>query len=104
MLRQPGSVLVTDADEVVELVSAIGEAPAPRKSGRTVPRDRLDATARRVLDATPLAAAAPTGSIATEAGLAPAEAVAVLGRLAAAGLVERLGNGWRVAPPERSAP
>jgi DNA processing protein len=104
MLRQPDSVLVTDAEEVIDLVAPIGAAPAPDKHGPVAERDMLDADLRRVLDATPVVAAAPTGSIATMAGLAPSQAVALLGRLADLGLVLRVGNGWRLPPRSDDAP
>jgi DNA processing protein len=104
MLRQPDSVLVTDADEVDELISPIGTAPAPAKQGPVLDRDRLDEVSRRVLEATPLVAAAPTGSIATVAGLPPAEAVTLLARLADQGFVVRVSNGWRLPPGDHATP
>ena len=41
LLRQPETVLVTDADEVLELVSPIGTTPAPVKQGPVGDRDAL---------------------------------------------------------------
>jgi DNA processing protein len=104
MLRQPESVLVTDADEVLELVSPIGSAPAPERHGPVNERDRLDETSRRVLDATPVVAAAPAGSIATVAGLTASETLGVLARLDRLGMVIRVTHGWRLPPAGPDAP
>jgi DNA processing protein len=104
MLRQPESVLVTDADEVLELVSPIGTAPAPVKQGPVLARDSLDDASRRLLDATPLVAAAPAGSIATIAGMTAPQALGRLAELARIGLVIRVANGWRLPPTGHDAP
>ncbi|MDX6297369.1 MAG: processing protein [Nocardioidaceae bacterium] len=104
MLRQPESVLVTDADEVLELVSPIGTAPAPVKQGPVLARDSLDDASRRLLDATPLVAAAPAGSIATIAGMTAPQALERLAELARIGLVIRVANGWRLPPTGPDAP
>jgi DNA processing protein len=104
MLRQPESVLVTDADEVLELVSPIGTAPAPVKQGPVLARDSLDDASRRLLDATPLVAAAPAGSIATIAGMTAPQALRRLAELARIGLVIRVANGWRLPPTGPDAP
>jgi DNA processing protein len=99
LLRQPGSVLVTDADEVIEQISPIGEGLAARKSGTTTVRDGLDVLARLVLDAVPRFTAAEAESIATVAGLPMAETARCLEQLAAAGLVEGGQDGvWRLVP------
>lgn len=98
LLRQPETVLVTAADEVLELVSPIGEAPAARREGPVGARDRLDAESRRLLEAVPKQAAAPVGSIATLAEQPPAEALGRLATLLGLGLVERVDGGWRLAP------
>ncbi len=104
LLRQPEAVLVTDADEILELVAPIGAAPAPLKQGPTVPRDALDEVSRRLLEAVPKVAPAPVASIATRAELAPAEALAQLSGLVEQGLVIRVGGGWRLPPASTDAP
>lgn len=104
MLRQPESVLVTDADEVLELLSPIGTGLAPVKQGQVVARDSLDAASRRLLDATPLVAPAPAGSIATIAGMTASQALGKLAELARIGLVIRVANGWRLPPAGPDAP
>lgn len=104
LLRSPETVLVTDADEVLELIAPIGAEPAPVKAGPVESRDGLDEASRRVLDATPLVAAAPAASIASVAMVTPAEALGALARLAQLGLVVRRGGGWRLSPLSSESP
>ena len=104
MLRQPESVLVTDADEILELVAPIGSEPAPIKQGPASERDSLDEVGRRLLDAVPKVAAAPAASIATIAEMAPSEALGRLAELGERGLVIRVGGGWRLPPSSPDAP
>jgi DNA processing protein len=98
LLRSPESVLVTDADEVLELIAPVGTEPAPVKTGPARPVDVLDEVAMRVLDATPVVAAASTASIAAIAELSPSQAHGVLDRLERQGFVIRTGSGWRLPP------
>jgi DNA processing protein len=104
LLRQPETVLVTDADEVLELVSPIGSAPAPVKQGGVLPRDTLDEASRRLLDAVPKVAPAPAASVATTAEMATSRALEGLAGLAELGLVIRVGGGWRLPPDSPDAP
>lgn len=98
MLRQPESVLVTDAAEILELIAPIGAAPAPVKQGLISARDGLDDDARRLLEAVPKVVAAPVASIATLAQLPPSQALGTLATLLRLGLVVRVSNGWRLPP------
>ena len=104
LLRQPETVLVTDADEILELVAPIGSTPAPVRQGPTVERDALGEVSRRILDAVPKVAPAPVASIATHAGIGPAQALAELAALVEHGLVIRVGGGWRLPPSSPDAP
>jgi DNA processing protein len=98
LLRQPETVLVTDAAEVVEQVSAIGSGQAPHKEGAVHPRDILDVVARIVLDAVPKHVHAPATSIAVVAGVTTEDVVTQLELLRAAALVEGDGvSGWRLS-------
>jgi len=56
--------------------------------------DRLDTTARQVLDAVPITMPAETPSIARAAGLSTAVTLRALGTLHQARIVERLDQGW----------
>lgn len=96
LLREEGSLVVTDAAEVIELVGSIGEL-APRRRGPSVPRDVLPGEAATVLDALPAHGTAEVGPLARETGLT-AEAVLVrLQELCALGFVEREGRTWSLS-------
>ncbi|MEU0070453.1 DNA-processing protein DprA [Streptomyces sp. NPDC006332] len=94
LLRQD-AVLVTDAAEVVELVGDMGEL-APDRRGPVLPRDLLDAAARRVLAALPGRGAATADEIARGAQTTSDDAIARLYELRALGYVERHGDGWKL--------
>ncbi|MER8035920.1 DNA-processing protein DprA [Streptomyces hydrogenans] len=94
-LLRGGATLVTDADEIVELVGAIGDL-APARRGPVLPRDLLDPAAAQVLEALPVHPPAPTAEIARRAGTGPDEALARLYELHALGHAERDGDGWRL--------
>ncbi|WP_327679747.1 DNA-processing protein DprA [Streptomyces sp. NBC_00467] len=89
------AVLVTDADEVAELVGEIGEL-APERRGPVLPRDALDPLSVRVLDVLPASGAVDGGRIAHDAGVTPDEALGRLYELQALGFVERHGEGWQL--------
>lgn len=97
LLRGEG-VLVTDADEVVELVGDIGEL-APARRGPLLPRDQLDPVGRRVLDALPGRGRADAREVARGAGTSADEALGKLYELHSLGFVEREGEGWRLTRP-----
>ncbi|MFF5161210.1 DNA-processing protein DprA [Streptomyces sp. NPDC000348] len=94
LLRQD-AVLVTDADEVVELVGDMGEL-APERRGPVLPRDLLDPAARQVLAALPGHGTARPEEIALAAQTTPDDAIARLYELRALGHVERHGDGWKL--------
>ncbi|MEU3188023.1 DNA-processing protein DprA [Streptomyces sp. NPDC006923] len=100
LLRGEG-VLVTDADEVVELVGDIGDL-APLRRGPVLPRDLLDPVSARVLDALPARGAADGRAIALQAGLTADEVLGRLYELHSLGFVERHGDVWR--PAARATP
>jgi DNA processing protein len=100
LLRGEG-VLVTDADEVVELVGDMGEL-APPRSGTVVPRDLLDPAGRRVLEALPARGALAVRDAARGAGTTADEALGKLYELHSLGFVEREGEGWRLTCGPRS--
>ncbi len=97
LLRQPETVLVTDAGEVIEQLAPVGTAPAVAKGGDISRRDRLDARSQRVLDAVPVYAAASARSIAATAGLQLVEVEQRLRQLLGSGLVTRDGGSWCLA-------
>jgi DNA processing protein len=99
LLRQPGTLLVTDALEVIEHVSPVGEGLAPRKSGVVRPMDLLARGSRLVLDHTPTSVPATVQAIAQDACLTAADVRSHLSTLQAAGLVVQRCDGWMLATP-----
>jgi DNA processing protein len=89
------AVLVTDAEEVAELVGDMGDL-APDRRGPVLPRDLLEPGARRVLDALPGRGAASADEIARGAGTTKDDAVGRLYELRSLGFVERHGDGWKL--------
>ncbi|MER5210774.1 DNA-processing protein DprA [Streptomyces sp. NPDC002838] len=94
LLRQE-AVLVTDAAEVVELVGDMGEL-APDRRGPVLPRDLLEAAARRVLAALPGHRPATADEIARGAQTTQDDAIARLYELRSLGYVERHDDGWKL--------
>jgi DNA processing protein len=97
MLRTREAQLVTEAAHVVELLGALGDDLAPGARGPETARDRLPATQRRVLEATPVVRGAPASAIARTAGLSVGATHQALEALLAAGAVERRADAWRLA-------
>jgi DNA processing protein len=99
LLREPETVLVTDADEIVEQVAPIGSEARGRRSGAARAEDSLSADGRRVLDGVPIGWAVPAETVAREAGVRASVAAEELRELERRGLVERCGRGWALATP-----
>lgn len=98
------AVLVTDADEVVEMVGQIGDDLAPERRGPVLARDLLEPAAARVLDALPARGSADGERIARESGTGPDDTLGRLYELQALGFVERDGGLWRLRPSVRDGP
>lgn len=96
LIRRGGAALVTGGADVLELVGAAGEGLVPEARAPEQPRDRLSVRARQVVDAVPVAAPAPSESVALVAGLGVMEVDRILSGLEAEGLVELLPTGWRL--------
>ncbi|WP_171170322.1 DNA-processing protein DprA [Streptomyces sp. I05A-00742] len=102
-LLREGASLVTDADEVAELVGAMGEL-APERRGPAVPRDLLAPEAAAVLEAVP-GPGGDAGRIALNAGLSRDTTLGRLYELHGLGFVARRGDHWRpVARTSTSVP
>ena len=99
LLRSRDALLVTRAADVLEVVSPVGAftQESPREPER--PRDRLSAVDQQVLDAVPVRAAAPAGSVARTAGLGTLAVQSALERLRQLGFVVSAPSGWRLAAP-----
>ncbi|MEB3366858.1 DNA-processing protein DprA [Saccharopolyspora mangrovi] len=94
MVRSGQAVLVTRADEVVELLSPLGVRPAEEVEGRSRATDRLHPDARRVHDALMGMDSASDGEIARDCGLPLGRVRAVLPELEIEGFAKRTESGW----------
>ncbi|MFT2019004.1 DNA-processing protein DprA [Streptomyces sp. 796.1] len=99
LLRGEG-VLISDADEVVELIGAMGDL-APARRGPVVGRDLLAPAAGRVLDALPARGTADTRALARSAGMSHDETLTKLYELLSLGFVERARDRWELTRAER---
>jgi DNA processing protein len=104
LLREGVAVCVTDAVEVRELAGLLGEAlqdgadadlAADARAAR--PRDALDPTARRVLDALPRRVPVDLDRVASASGVSVAQVRAAMGLLELDGWAVRRGEGWVAA-------
>jgi DNA processing protein len=89
--------IVTDVDEVIDLVGDYGVDAAPRRSGEPLLADLLDPSDAQVLASVPVRRASTTLDIAVAAGVPVPATSAALGRLQLQGFVRREGDGWRKA-------
>jgi len=96
IIRDWGAICVTDARDVIEVLSFPGDEPPGRARGPVLPRDGLDPVTRQVLEAVPSRAGRGPARIAVAAGVGFDTAMRCLGALAAAGFVERSDRGWRI--------
>ncbi len=99
LLRQPETLLVTDAQEVIEHISPVGQGLAPHKQEPATWRDGLPRSTQAVLDAVPVMTAAPALSIARVAGESHHVVVEALSLLTTLGAIIDDGQRWRMAGP-----
>jgi DNA processing protein len=95
LLRDYGAMCVTDARDVLEHVNPSAEGTGGPRRGAALDRDRLDPTARAVLEQVPARGGRGPASIAVRAGVDFDTAVRELGLLAAVGYVRRCDQGWQ---------
>ncbi|MHA7959859.1 DNA-processing protein DprA [Streptomyces sp. L500] len=95
-LLREGACLVTDADEITELIGDMGEL-APERRGPVLARDLLPDAAARTLEAVPGKGGAELALIARNAGMGRDRTLGSLYELQALGFVERLGDQWQLA-------
>jgi DNA processing protein len=105
IIRDWGATCVTRADDIIEMLSPVGDTlttagtPASATADRPSSRDELDTDSARVLDALPARGAAGTSTIAAEAGVDLDTVLRCLGLLAGSGFIERCDRGWRLRRP-----
>ncbi|HSP59817.1 MAG TPA: DNA-processing protein DprA [Ornithinimicrobium sp.] len=92
-----GATLVTDAEEVAELVGRIGADLAPGKRGHVLPEDGLSDELRRVWQWLRPRTSATVDEVVVRSGLGLGEVLVALGELEERGLAEQLLDGWRRA-------
>ena len=97
LIRSGAATLVTGPADVLELVGAMGRHLPDEPQGPTRRRDRLTRRQQQVLDAVPVASAAPSDSIARTAGLGLVEVRSALNSLLRRELVVQTPRGWRLA-------
>ncbi|MFI7098330.1 DNA-processing protein DprA [Streptomyces sp. NPDC050161] len=95
LLRGEATV-VTNADEIVELVGSIGDL-APDIRGPVRARDLLEPVAARVLEALPARGGVDTTQVARESGTPRDVAHGRLLELQSLGFVQRCGDRWELA-------
>jgi DNA processing protein len=103
VIRDGGAVLVTGANEVAEIVAPLGSDTVGWIPGERRLTDGLAPDELAVLEAVPPRRAAGVATVAAEAHVDMATAITMLGRLLCSGLVERTGDGWRLAPQAAQA-
>ncbi|MDQ2755404.1 MAG: DNA-processing protein DprA, partial [Actinomycetota bacterium] len=96
--RDGKAVVVTDVDEVVDLVGEYGIDAAPRKRAPSRADDDLDPVDAQVYAMVPVRRASAAADIAVAAGLAPGAVLAALPRLELRGLVKRVDGLWKKVP------
>lgn len=96
LVRDRRAELVSGAADVLELLGRPGEHLAAVLRGPTDPRDGLDETVRRVLDAVPVRMPVGVARIARAAGVSALVVQQVLPPLLVAGLVEQRDGAWRL--------
>ena len=95
MIRNGQATLVTNVAEVLELVSASGQAMLPIEHGPTRVTDALDPERLAVYEAVPARRRVSAGEIALAAGVSVPTVLGQLAALEDAGLVVNEPEGWR---------
>jgi DNA processing protein len=96
-LREVGTRLVNDYQEIIEEVGRIGDDLAPVPRGPDRPHDTLDPVAAQLLDAVLPRRARTAEEVAAAAGVSGREARRTLPTLIAAGFVVEHDNGYRLS-------
>ncbi len=102
LVREGGAVLVTGADEVLDLLGPLDGAtvsPAPTLDLRST----LSTTNRRVLEALPARVGVGLGRLGAATGETPLTLLAALGELTELGLAEQGDRGWSLSAADRAA-
>ena len=101
LLRTKGAHLVTDATDVLDIVSPLGVDDSPPRRGEARSHDDLDDLHLQVLEGLPLRRPVGPASVARVAGVDIPSVLRCLGLLSARGLAEMVDGGWRKASVRR---
>lgn len=93
-LIRRGGLLVTRGAEVIETVAPVGSHAVVEERAEVLPRDRIPARAKQVLDALEPGCPMSVEEIGTAAGISVLDVAAVLQRARRAGLVDQDADGW----------
>ena len=99
-LRDPEVRLVTGVPHILEEVGRIGTDLAPPARGPEQPRDRLEPSEQRLLEALLIRKPLPCEEIAARAGVDVRDAMRILPSLVHRGFARRRDHGFVVAPAE----
>jgi DNA processing protein len=103
LIREAEAVLVTNAAEILELLSPLGRR-VPRATGDRRPTDELAPDELRLFELVPGRGSTSAGELAVRAGLSMLTCLALLGRLGDAGFVVQDEAGrWRLPPRQERA-
>jgi DNA processing protein len=94
-----GATLVTDADEVADLVGRVGEDLAPVKRGRVEAQDSLDPQVHRVWQWLRPRRSVSVDEVMVRSGLGLGEVLVALSELEERGMAEQLLDGWKRREP-----
>lgn len=97
-LRGPDVYLVTGVGHILDLVGRVGTDLAPTARGPEHPRDDLDPTERKLLDALLIRKPLPSEEVAARAGVDVRAAMRILPALAHRGFARRREHGFVVVP------
>lgn len=101
LIRNGQAMLVTGADDVLEMISPAGQHTVGARSGPARTTDGLDATRLAVYEAIPARRRISAGEIALVAGTSMPTCLAQLAELERADLIEGGEDGWRIRPRTR---
>jgi DNA processing protein len=98
LIRNGQAMLVTGADDVLEMISPAGQHTVGLRSGPSRTTDGLDPTRLAVYEAIPARRRVSAGEIALVAGVSMPTCLAQLAELERADLIEGGEDGWRIRP------
>lgn len=100
LIRNGQAMLVTGADDVLEMIAPAGQHTLAVPSGSSRATDAFDATRLAVYEAVPARRRSSVGEIALVAGVSMPTCLAQLAELERADLIDGTDDGWRIRSPQ----